>query len=234
MRENLYRSYSLRGTELALLLASEDKNEIRSFGFVDGSETKEDYLYAVDHMVKQGVALREGDGLVVQEPYKEMIRGIRNAKAVITVRSFDDEYSDYCIYRGESDKVIVLSMSSVRRNCILLTCMDPDDMTDVFLPDGLLPDELPDCEDPDDIDESAFGCILDEFLNRRDITDIRFIVGADEFDTETAEHRTVIVMNLPGGMYTVRYNDDGAVADIYDKEAFALEMTRMFKGEEVL
>lgn len=234
MRENLYRSYNLRGTELALLLASEDKKGVHSFSFVDGNETKADYLYAVEHMVKQGIVLREGDVFVVQEPYQEMIRTIKNAVSVITVRSFDDDYSDYCIYRDNTDKVLVLGMSSVRRNNILLTEIDPDELFEVFLPDGFLPDELPDSEDPDDIDENSFFCVLDQFMNKRDITDIRFIVGIDELNTESAEHRTVIVMNLPSGMYMVRYDGVGATADIYDKEAFTNEMLRMFKGEAVL
>lgn len=233
MRECVYRSYSMRGTELALILASKNKKSIHSFGFIDGTETKEDYIYAIDHMVRSGIVEVNGDKITVKQPYDDMLGCMVNAKDVITVRSSNDELRDYCIYSESDDSILVLGFSSLKKNNVVLTYLDSKDFVESFLSEEYFPDEIfdPSDTDPEVVSPDIFSDMLDMLRYRRDITDVRFLLGIDIISRDRTERESYIVIHLPTGIYTVRYRGNEISAEKYNKEMFEKKLLKIVKGD---
>ena len=224
MRETLYKSYSMKGVELALLLASKNEKTVRSFDLVDGSESHEQYLYAIDHMVRLGIIESDGKSIMIKSPYNEMVNIIVDAPYVLNLRSSDDELSDYCIYPGDEGNMVVLSLSKVRRGSVLMTHMDAKTFFEKFIPEGFIPEELMTYPDPDDINNDEVAALIEAFVNETYINDVRFIVGLDIFNKEGDKRRSLVVLHLPVGYLLVRCGENGIVSQAYEKSIFEKEL----------
>ena len=231
MRESPYKLYSLKGTELAILLAAQKGESVHCFGIINGDETKEDYMYALDHMVKQGVVQANGEKIMINQPYRHMIDSMVAANVALTVRTSDDALNDYCLYPAGAEKALVLSMSSVRRGGVLMTELTYEELFDDYFPEGLLPDDRQDVAVTESVDCELFRPALKMLREDRTIDDVRLIIGVDAVNMRTLERKSMIVMDLPMGLYTVCYDGDDIMAEPYEQHVFKEGLKLMLNGE---
>ncbi len=233
MRESIYKSYSMRGTELALLLASKNKKNIHSFGFIDGTETKEDYVYAIDHMVKQGIVEVYDEKIIVKKPYDEMLDLMINATEVITVRASNDDLRDYCIYSKSDDSILVLGFSSLKKNNVVLTYLDSMEFMESFLSGEYFPDEIFESagDEPEIVSSDIFFDMVDMLRHKRDITDVRFLLGVDIISKVRLERESFIVVHMPTGVYTAHFRGNDFDVETYNKEIFEKKLLKIVKGD---
>lgn len=230
MKEGLYESYSLRGTELALLLSGKKAKAVYSLGFMDGSESKEDYLYAIEHMTKQGIAFENEGRLIVNEPYNSMAEFIASAVVTVTIRSSRDDHGDLCIYIDNGGKLLVLSLSPRRKNTVLLTYLDKDELFESYLAEDLFIDNIGAFVPAEELSGEDFIPMLKLLRESAYISDVRFILGVDVVYKDRDSRDSFVVAQMPTGIYTAYFKNDRSSVEVYSKESFKDKLSEVLQG----
>jgi len=233
MREKIYRSYCLKGTELAVLLCAANINEVQAFPFVDGSETDEDYLYSVNDLANKGVVVRSGDKLVIAPPYDEMMSVIAAHSSVMTVRSYCDGVGDQCVYYDKNNqKMLMVSISKRRKHSLLLTDIEVDTFIREHIIEGILPEKAEPIHDIDSMDKSDIGVIVDTVKNKKSIDDVRVLLSVSIISRSTKREVLLMVLNMPEGLCIARCSKTECVVLSYVREQFVDELLKEIKGDD--
>lgn len=217
MREIISHAYLLKGTEFALLLSGSGNKSIYCFPFISGDENREQYIYAVESLAGRGIITPYDSGFSVNPPYNEMMDYIKKSETVSVFRTPDTDISDFCVYSSDGDKVLSVSLPS-RKESVRLSFETGDDFFRQYITE-ILPDESESTLEPSDeaFDESALR-ILDTIRNGEPVDDLNFLLGIDILSNKGEERRTVLVLQMPRGVYLIMYDGIGAVAEKYTKK----------------
>lgn len=232
MREELYKSYSLSGTDLALLLAGKGCNEVCSIPFINGSEGREQYLYSIERMSKNGIIIPTGSEFLINEPYSRFIEHIVNSHTVVLLRSGMGTSLDQCLYYDtNTNDIAVVCRSAHNKNRVLLTMISSDKFLREYADAVYLPDIFAGTEEPqnEDLSEVAIR-ILNGLKNGEVLDDVRFLLGAYVVSRDKKREQSILVLHLPRGVYLLTYDEIGSNSEIYTPEAFLQKLYDMTGG----
>ena len=236
MRESLYKSYSLRGTALALLLSTKDVKCPILFDFISEKDTTEDFLYAVDQMTRDGIAVRAGDKLEIQEPYSKMAECIASSKITVRIRAPYLEGGDSFVYQSKdsADELILMTKSQRKKGSVLLTYLNKEEMFSKYFSDGDLPEETGASLAPEKIELSEVYAVLEMLSSSKKITDVHFLFGAECLQGEGNCKMRVAVFQSATGVYCAAEDSCGPEVFVYDKLTFKEKLWELFEGAEEL
>ncbi len=235
MREGLYKSYSLKGTELGLLLSAVGCNTAFTVPFISGSETRADYLYAMEHMAKTGIIEPCTDGFVIKEPYGSLINHIASSPKVVLLKTSDDSIPDYCIHFTENESILVIYRSPYKKDSVLLTVLDTESFVKDFLSQDFLPVQEEDSLEPENEDASEIVLeMLAKLRNGEKIDDVRFMLGVHVLDTETEKEKSLIIASLARGIFMMSFDEIGGLTEIYTKNTFSDRLYEMTGGLKLI
>lgn len=235
MREELYESYSLRGTELALLLAGKGCNKVCSMPFINGSEDREQYLYSIERMSKNGIITPTGSDFLINEPYCSVIEHIVDSQTVVLLRSGVGRAVDQCLYYdNKTDDIAVICRSAHNKKRVLLTMISSYKFLSEYADAAYLPDMFGGTMEPqnEDLSEVAIT-ILNGLKNGDAIDDVRFLLGAHVVNRDKKKEQSILVLHLPRGVYLLTYDEIGSNSEIYTPEAFLQKLYDMTGGMEL-
>lgn len=109
----------LRDKELLVLLAAAGVKGL--FGFRQREVAESEIPYLIHELVRKNV-VRQENGLVIGEPYSGVIRGIKEAKAVLSVKKGKNREVIAHVYLGKS--IIVMTDSVNDTNAVKLFSVD--------------------------------------------------------------------------------------------------------------
>ena len=109
----------LRDKELLVLLAAAGVKGL--FGFRQREVAESEIPYLIHELVRKNV-VRQENGLVIGEPYSGVIRGIKEAKAVLSVKNGENREVIAYVYLGKS--IIVMTDSVNDTNAVKLFSVD--------------------------------------------------------------------------------------------------------------
>ncbi len=109
----------LRDKELLVLLAAVGVKGL--FGFRQREVDESEIPYLIHELVRKNV-VRQENGLVISEPYSGVIRGIKEAKAVLSVKGGENREMIAYVYLGKS--IIVMTDSVNDTNAVKLYSAD--------------------------------------------------------------------------------------------------------------
>jgi len=73
--------------------------------------------------------------------------------------------------------------------------------------------------------------MVDMLRYKRDITDVRFLLGIDIISKVRLERESFIVAHMPTGIYTVRCRGNDFDVEMYNKEMFERKLFKIVKGD---
>ncbi len=234
MRESLYRSYSLKGTALALLLSTKDVVCPMLFDFVSERDKTEDFLYAVDQMTRDGVVVPAGDKLLAQEPYSSMVECIASSPITVRIRSPYYEGGDCFVYQDKDDKekLVLLSRSVRKKDTVLLTCLDKKALFGKYFSDDELPEEIGATLDPELLELSEVMSMMAALCSKSKITNVHFLFGAELFGKEGMSEKRIAAFQSATGVYCAVERGADLRVSVYNKEELKERLWEMFEGVE--
>lgn len=123
----MVRTIVLKDLELQILLVASGVKGI--LGFKQAEIKEESRIpYLIHEMVRKGVVEQREGELVVKEPYRSIIDGIKNAKAVLLVRNGESKRNIEYLYLGT--RIIKMSDSINDKNAIKLQCSTDEDVVE--------------------------------------------------------------------------------------------------------
>ena len=86
--------------------------------------------YRIHEMVRKGLIQQDGDGLVMDASYREIIGGMKHAKAVMTVNYMECNAISVSVYLG--DKCVILQDSPNDKAAIRIRIADKDEIPELL------------------------------------------------------------------------------------------------------
>ncbi len=234
MRESLYKSYSLRGTALALLLSTKDVVCPTLFDFISEKDSTEDFLYAVDQMTRDGIVVPVGEKLEIQEPYYSMAECIASSPITVRIRSPFSEGGDCFVYQNKNEKqeLLLMTKSARKKNSVLLTYLDKEELFCKYFSDDDLPVETGASLDPEKVELSEVLSMMEMLSGSEKIKDVHFLFGAELLQGEGNSKMRVATFQSATGVYYAVEDSGGLGVFVYEKNKFKEKLWELFEGVE--
>lgn len=201
--------FILSQTEFQILAASRG---IRRFFGVKSNVVLDEtmVLYQIHEMAQRGILTQNGEGFEIQETYRNLMDGIKNATKLLVISDTRDTNGNVCIYKGE--KIVCLEESPRDEDSLRLGIFEGDDLSQVLRDRELLPEnsydsEIMQIQDPEQYRE--------EILAADPLVSYEVMMN----DAEIAEKQIIeVVMVL--GQYWIRKQGIGESIEIfgYDRQ----------------
>lgn len=201
--------FILSQTEFQILAASRG---IRRFFGVKSNVVLDEtmVLYQIHEMAQRGILTQNGEGFEIQETYRNLMDGIKNATKLLVISDTRDTNGNVCIYKGE--KIVCLEESPRDEDSLRLGIYEGDDLSQVLRDRELLPEnsydsDIMQLQDPEQYRE--------EILAASPLVSYEVMMN----DAEIAEKQIIeVVMVL--GQYWIRRQGIGESIEIfgYDRQ----------------
>ena len=201
--------FILSQTEFQILAASRG---IRRFFGVKSNVVLDEtmVLYQIHEMAQRGILTQNGEGFEIQETYRNLMDGIKNATKLLVISDTRDTNGNVCIYKGE--KIVCLEESPRDEDSLRLGIYEGDDLSQVLRDRELLPEnsydsDIMQLQDPEQYRE--------EILAASPLVSYEVMMN----DAEIAEKQIIeVVMVL--GQYWIRRRGIGESIEIfgYDRQ----------------
>ncbi len=201
--------FILSQTEFQILAASRG---IRRFFGVKSNVVLDEtmVLYQIHEMAQRGILTQNGEGFEIQETYRNLMDGIKNATKLLVISDTRDTNGNVCIYKGE--KIVCLEESPRDEDSLRLGIYEGDDLSQVLRDRELLPEnsydsDIMQLQDPEQYRE--------EILAASPLVSYEVMMN----DAEIAEKQIIeVVMVL--GQYWIRKQGIGESIEIfgYDRQ----------------
>lgn len=196
--------FILSQTEFQILAASRG---IRRFFGVKSNVVLDEtmVLYQIHEMAQRGILSQNGEGFEIQETYRNLMDGIKNATKLLVISDTHDTNGNVCIYMGE--KIVCLEESPRDEDSLRLGIYEGDDLFQVLRDRELLPEnsydsEIMQIQDPEQYRE--------EILAADPLVSYEVMMN----DAEITEKQIIeVVMVL--GQYWIRKQGIGESIEIY-------------------
>lgn len=199
--------FILSQTEFQILAASRG---IRRFFGVKSNVVLDEtmVLYQIHEMAQRGILTQNGEGFEIQETYRNLMDGIKNATKLLVISDTRDTNGNVCIYKGE--KIVCLEESPRDEDSLRLGIYEGDDLSQVLRDRELLPEnsydsDIMQLQDPEQYRE--------EILAASPLVSYEVMMN----DAEIAEKQIIeVVMVL--GQYWIRKQGIGESIEIFGYE----------------
>ena len=201
--------FILSQTEFQILAASRG---IRRFFGVKSNVVLDEtmVLYQIHEMAQRGILTQNGEGFEIQETYRNLMDGIKNATKLLVISDTRDTNGNVCIYKGE--KIVCLEESPRDEDSLRLGIYEGDELSQVLRDRELLPEnsydsDIMQLQDPEQYRE--------EILAASPLVSYEVMMN----DAEIAEKQIIeVVMVL--GQYWIRKQGIGESIEIfgYDRQ----------------
>ena len=201
--------FILSQTEFQILAASRG---IRRFFGVKSNVVLDEtmVLYQIHEMAQRGILTQNGEGFEIQETYRNLMDGIKNATKLLVISDTRDTNGNVCIYKGE--KIVCLEESPRDEDSLRLGIYEGDELSQVLRDRELLPEnsydsDIMQLQDPEQYRE--------EILAASPLVSYEVMMN----DAEIAEKQIIEVVMLLG-QYWIRKQGIGESIEIfgYDRQ----------------
>ena len=165
-------------------------------------------LYQIHEMAQRGILTQNGEGFEIQETYRNLMDGIKNATKLLVISDTRDTNGNVCIYKGE--KIVCLEESPRDEDSLRLGIYEGDDLSQVLRDRELLPEnsydsDIMQLQDPEQYREAI--------LAASPLVSYEVMMN----DAEIAEKQIIeVVMVL--GQYWIRKQGIGESIEIFGYE----------------
>ena len=233
MRESLYKSYSVKGTALALMLSTTEVKCPVLFDFISEKDKEEDYLYAINEMVNEEMVVPCNGKLDISETYKELVDFISKSTEAVRIRVPLSEGGDCFVYSCSEyrDRLLAMSRSPRRKNVVLLTYLDIKGLFGEYFAEDVLPLQIGAFAQPEEVDFETVQRMVDLTEGLEDIGDIGYLFGGQFIYGGKSEKATIVAFQYDTGVYYALEVGGAITVKIYTKEEFVKDFEKTMKGE---